>query len=174
MASQIFVREREGCYAEVAAEQPDPTVLGRRPVSLLLPPPYSPAAFRRQVAGRGRGGGVLGHLAPGRGAGDFMSLQDTCAVKSFQVHVRFFSPAFSVFLDARAKTARFRPRPAPFRYLAVFIRSTAFALSFRALRPTSEVLRATSTCYEHFLRAVYSLTSNLKSYLLSHDSPDRT
>jgi len=131
-------------------------------------PALFPRCLSAEVAGRGRGGGVLGHLAPGRGAGDFMSLQDTCAAKSFQVHVRFFT--YRLFQDG----AFVRPRPAPFRYLAVFIRSTAFALSFRALRPTSEVLRATSTCYEHFLRAVYSLTSNLKSYLLSHDSPDRT
>jgi hypothetical protein len=65
MASQIFVREREGCYAEVAAEQPDPTVLGRRPVSLLLPPPYSPAAFRRRWRGGGAGAAFSGTWLPG-------------------------------------------------------------------------------------------------------------
>ena len=133
-------------------------------------PALFPRCLSAEVAGRGRGGGVLGHLAPGRGAGDFMSLQDTCAVGSFQVHVRIFQvPATSGFSLHPSASPRLLPylfrfgRFHPIDRLCPFVSSS-----------TSDLRRA--TCYVDVLRALstrrlvslITLYNNLKSYLLSH------
>ena len=88
-----------------------------------------------------------------------MSLQDTCAVKSFQVHVRFFKYCAIFATASRLHLPRFfaiwpfsSDQPSlPFRF-ELYVRP-----------PTCYVLRRRATCYvatcyelsyEHFLRAV--------------------